>query len=65
MNTRWCAWCGDDLDKSNRKLRLSKKKTASFFCNSRCERDFWHDVYRSGDDVDTVAKSFLVIGAQV
>jgi hypothetical protein len=44
---RWCAWCGDDLNSD----------VASHFCDHRCERHFWNDVYRADEDPSVVHAS--------
>jgi hypothetical protein len=33
----WCAWCGDDIEPNS-----------GSFCNKKCEREYWRDVYREG-----------------
>jgi hypothetical protein len=43
---RWCAWCGDDLHSDT-----------THFCDHRCERAFWYDVYRTKEDPKIVATS--------
>lgn len=49
---RWCAWCGDDIKKvSDRHSR--------HFCCRKCEREFWHDVYSTGEDLTIVAASLM------
>jgi hypothetical protein len=49
---RWCAWCGDDLHIDT-----------THFCDHRCERAFWYDVYRTKEDPNVVAESLRAIRA--